>query len=421
MRSSKVLVLGACLLAGLSLRAQVLLPEEVQAAGPHRLQQKYLSELRAIGSKVETHQFPYNFYFSRALDISEKDQVKADQRSIRFDRFEGYTVLAISGNYFAAYSSDLVNKNGRAKQTLESVILPILQIAVPYFANDDTFDGFAIEVSQHVRRKTVGLASEGAENVMYYFPRAAAQHIIRATTPDSLQGALLESKVYVDAEPFNLWVNGERPSDEPETYKDSDRWLEPAKTAVPAAATVDPAVSQKFIRPAMPARLITPKVVDDLKAEYGTEITRLESDLRDQVHFAGYASTQFIGFHEGAYLQLSLIYEAVTAADASRYKLAALAFDDHVSHLVRGTLAHFQDSTDFDGVLFSVIVKPAHSDGSVAVEYFLPFQPMRCFARYDCTGQELVDAGFVLINGERTSLNLQNAEGTPPAGSARVN
>ena len=418
MRSNRGLFLLACLLITASALAQVLLPEEIQEAGPHRLQTKYLGELRAIGVQVETHEFPFKFYFSRALDISEKDQLKADQRSIRFDRFQGYTVLAMSGNYFAAYSAEFVDKNGRAKQTLQNVILPMMQISVPYFVNDDTFDGFAIEVSQHVRRKTMGLSSEGAENVMCYFPRAAAQHLANAKTPDALQAALLESKIYVDAEPFNLWLNGDRPSDEPETFKESQRWADPPKSAAPPAVP-EATVSQKFIKPTLTARLITPKVLDDLKAEYGATIKGLENDLREQVHFAGYVPTQFVGFHEGAYLQMSLIYEVGTAADSSRYKIAALTFDDQVSHLVRGALAHFQDSTDFDGIVFSVITKAPISEHSVAVEYFLPFQSMRCFARYDCTGQEMIDSGFVLINGERATLNLQNAEASPPPGPAR--
>ena len=35
---------------------------------------------------------------------------------------------------------------------------------------------------------------------------------------------------------------------------------------------------------------------------------------------------------------------------------------------------------------------------------------IRCFAEYDCTGQQLIDAGIVLINGERAGLDLQTAE-----------
>jgi hypothetical protein len=36
---------------------------------------------------------------------------------------------------------------------------------------------------------------------------------------------------------------------------------------------------------------------------------------------------------------------------------------------------------------------------------------MRCFANYDCSGQQLINSGAVLINGERSELDLQFAEG----------
>ena len=52
-------------------------------------------------------------------------------------------------------------------------------------------------------------------------------------------------------------------------------------------------------------------------------------------------------------------------------------------------------------------------DGShtEAVEFFLPFRMMRCFENYDCTGQQLLDSGAIVINGERSALDLQIAEG----------
>jgi hypothetical protein len=36
---------------------------------------------------------------------------------------------------------------------------------------------------------------------------------------------------------------------------------------------------------------------------------------------------------------------------------------------------------------------------------------MRCFAAYDCTGQQLLDSGTVVMNGERAKLDLEIAEG----------
>lgn len=406
---SRFALLGLCCVIAASVSAQVLLPEEVSEAGPHRLQLKYLSQLRAIGSSVETHKFPYNFYFSRVLDVSEQQQAKLDQRSVRFERYQGQTILMITGNYFAAYSTEMMNKNARARKTLEDVVLPMMAIAVPYFVDDDTFDGYAIEISHHVRRKMLGIDSENPENVMYFFPRAAAQHLINAKNSDGVQGALLESKIFVDADPFNLWVNGDRPSNQPESLTADSAWKEQPRQPT-AVESVQPTVSQKLMKPVTPPRILTPKVLENLKAEYSDQITRMERDLGDQVHFAGYVPTQFIGFHEAAYLQMSILYEVKAPADASRYKLAALAFDEHVAHLIRPVSVHFQDATEFDGVVFSLIIKPIGNDTSLATEFYLPMYAMRSFSRYDLTGQELLDSGFVLMNGERITLNLQIAE-----------
>jgi hypothetical protein len=45
-----------------------------------------------------------------------------------------------------------------------------------------------------------------------------------------------------------------------------------------------------------------------------------------------------------------------------------------------------------------------------AVEFFFPLSLLRCYQNYDCTGQQLIDGGTVLVNGERVSLDLQAAE-----------
>ena len=40
----------------------------------------------------------------------------------------------------------------------------------------------------------------------------------------------------------------------------------------------------------------------------------------------------------------------------------------------------------------------------------MPHKLLGAYASFDCTGQQLIDGSFVLINGERVSLNLQAAE-----------
>ena len=56
---------------------------------------------------------------------------------------------------------------------------------------------------------------------------------------------------------------------------------------------------------------------------------------------------------------------------------------------------------------------PSQSDGSPlteSVEFFFPLSELRRYEQYDITGQQLINSGFVLINGERVGLELQSAE-----------
>ncbi len=73
-----------------------------------------MPELQAVGAEIQGHIFPYPFYFSRVLDLERAQQERADQRSLRFDNYGGMTVIELTGNYFGAYSTELVNKSHRA-------------------------------------------------------------------------------------------------------------------------------------------------------------------------------------------------------------------------------------------------------------------------------------------------------------------
>jgi hypothetical protein len=137
-----------------------------------------------------------------------------------------------------------------------------------------------------------------------------------------------------------------------------------------------------------------------------------EMDL--QAHFVSYAPPKFVAFRQGIYLEFSLNSDLPVSAAGSRYKLAAMAFDDHVAHLVRPVLGYFKDTHEFDGVGFSAnihLIGKGAPSSSEAVEFFFPVASLRCYEKYDCTGQQLLDAGTVLINGERVALDLQVAEG----------
>jgi hypothetical protein len=398
------------------LRAQVLTPMEISDPSSQRLEQRYLKALMDIGNQIGAHKFPYPFYFSRILDIDLDKQKQMDQRSIRFDIRNGQTVLEVTGNYYAAYSAEKMDGYARVKQTFNDVVMPLLQAAVPHFPDDTAFESFAIEVSHHVRQKLMGVSSEHFENVTIIIPVPAAQKLVDAKTDDQRQAAVLEAKVYLNAEPFSLWLMEGAPSEE---WKESNaprptmknQTVEVASLAGSAAAPATPSVSQSLMKAPAPMHIFTPDALAKLQIQNEDEIGRMTKDLDQQAHFVAYAPPGFIGFRQGAYLQLSLATPLNAPAGASRYKLAALAFDEHVSHLIRPVLSYFPSNPEFDGVDFSSTIHLPDGSNGLAVEFILSFRMMRCFANYDCTGQQVLDSGTVLINGERSALDLQVAEG----------
>jgi len=163
-------------------------------------------------------------------------------------------------------------------------------------------------------------------------------------------------------------------------------------------------------------RDVSPQALASLQAANSAMVSALMKELEPQAHFVSYAAPSFVAFRKGTYLELSINTALKESPGGSRYRLAALAFDDHIAHLIRPVLGYIKDKSQFDGIGFSTNIhvsgKPAATASSIAVEFFFPFSALRCYESYDCTGQQLIDAGTVLINGERAALDLQMAETT---------
>ena len=167
--------------------------------------------------------------------------------------------------------------------------------------------------------------------------------------------------------------------------------------------------------PALPPRDTSTQALSSLQASNQQLVDQIVKELEPQAHFVSYAPPKFIAFRQGIYLQLSLNTALPESAAGSRYKLAAMAFDDHIAHLIRPVLAYFKDDPQFDGIGFSTTVhvpgKSAAAAATEGVEFFFPIASVHCYEKYDCTGQQLLDTGTVLINGERVALDLEIAEG----------
>ena len=392
--------------------AQVMTPVELPDPTSQSLQQRYLKALMAIGSEVEAHKFPYPFYFSRVLDVDQDRMQAADQRSIRFELYKGQTVLEITGNYYVSYSAEMMDSEARVKETFRQVVLPILQIEAAHFPDDSAFASFAIEVSHHVRQKVMGISSERPENVMLLITVPVAQRLVDAKTDGDKQAAILDAKLFLNGEPYSLWLQDGAPPEEWEERIAAMKKPVPDLPAAVAASTGStiPTVSTALLKPAAP-RILTPEALSNLQRQNEDTIGRMTKQLDSEAHFVLYAAPTFIGFRQGAYLQLSVSTRLNAPEGSSRYKLAALAFDEHVSHLVRPVLNYFPEDTDFDGISFSSMIHLKDGSSPLAVEFFFPFRMMRCFANYDCTGQQLLDSGTVVMNGERAAFDLQIAEG----------
>lgn len=419
MKYLKLCLLALVLTSALLTSAQVITPFELSDPKARNLQQRYLKALNSIGEEIEAHKFPYPFYFSRVLDVDMAKVKLGDQRSIRFDFYEGETVLEITGNYYAAYSADRMDSYARMKETFLAVIVPMLQVAVRHFPDDTAFPAFAIEVSHHVRQKVMGVLEERPENVTVIIPVAAAQKLVDAKNLDEKQSAVMEARVFLNGQPTLLWLQDGAPTEDwIERYTPPPAKKKAAVTATTAsAAPAAPAPPSQTVASSLvkstPIRIISPETLAKLQSRNQDEIDRMVKGLDKEAHFIPYAPPpSFVAFRQGAYLQLSINTKLDAPPGSSRYKLAALAFDEHVSHLVRPLLDYFPPEVNFDGVTFSTILKLSDSGASgESVEFFLPYRTMRCFADYDCTGQQLLDSGTVLINGERSALDLQVAEG----------
>ncbi len=431
MRASSLLFTAAVLWTSCA-AAQVLSPMEIKDPALRSLQQRHMPELKAIAASIGEHKFPYAFYFSRKLDIEEPEQKQLDQRSIRFEMYENRHALVITGNYYASYSDQLVDADHRLRQTYIYLVLPMLRAVVPGLQNDPAIDAFAFEFSHHVRRKVIGVSGEFPENVVFVIPRELASRVVGAQDLTSQQSLMLDAEVYRSGEPALLWLAGDRPAlpegrreEKPAAMLASVHPAVPVTPALRSLTSSLPALDHASVPPELRAPIphapatatlhdSSPEGLKSLQERHQPAIEKLVQEHNADAHFVSYAPPSFITFKQGAYLQLALTSTLDAGLSDSQYKLAALAFDRHVAHLVRPLLAYFKDADPgFDGINFSTTVKIAGDAGNthtLAVEFILPFAAMNCFQQYDCTGQQLLNSGIILINGERAGLELQAAE-----------
>ncbi|HTK95778.1 MAG TPA: hypothetical protein VL382_09075 [Terriglobales bacterium] len=410
------LVLALILLLAAAAAAQVLSPSEVPDVLGQRLQLQHMKLLQEMAADLRALKLPYAFYFSRKLDIDEATQRQSNQSSIQFVKREGLSLLQITGNYYASYSGETLDGPERARRTFHAVIEPMLRVEVAHLANDDSFGGYAFEISYHVRHKVLGIDSEGIENLALIVPREAGERIAHAKTEEDEQAALLDGAAYLDAEPFLLWVGKEKPSEAEQARilkgsldRQADPQAQPDSLARAGSKPRD-TVNDNLIRTPewLKPKPVTADEVEKLNAYYQSKLEAMARELDREAHLVSYAPPLFIAFRDNAYIQLSMSTPLPEGETGTQYKLAALAFDSHISHLIRPVLKQLPPESKLAGVDFSTTVSA--NGKAESVEFIIPVVAMDCFAKYECSGQQLVSSSVVLINGERANLDLERAE-----------
>ncbi len=432
------------LFCGSNLLLAQVSPDEVRGPQLKALEKTYLTQLIALNHEIAAMKFPFLFMPSRYVGLDPKDQQGADQRGLEFVRFHDRTILKISGNYNAAFNADLLTQNQRANRVLDDVVAPILTVLPKFFPNPTDFDAFGFEISYHVRRHSQRYGFEGKENLVLVFTKENTFAYPKVQKESRRQEILGASEVYVDGKEFGLALGERDPSvveavaktqpaqvsatvekdpaalPQKETRSSdqapsvrlpgADQELPPGLRSTRAEETV--IAIKKSSQVAATSARRSKADVDALQNKYQPQLDALAKEGVAKFHFVEYAPPSFVLFRDQMYLQLTLRNPAPFDKNAtSIYKRAAQSFDLFLAPLLKDLLAKTPDAPELAGLDVTVLDQFAsNASSSEALEYICPLSPLRQFAEYTITNQDLINQSVVLVNGVRISLNLQQVE-----------
>ena len=289
----------------------------------------------------------------------------------------------------------------RVSRTYLDVVAPILNAIAPRLKEEPGINAVAIELSHHIRKVNV-VTMDRFENLSFVVPLTTAAKIAGITDPDQQLAALSGAGVYADA--LLVAFDGQAKAPAPATVAVSRPGLEAAPIAAPTRSAAVPA----------PAPRERASAIQQRQTGLQPQLDRMVQELGPQAHFDPLSKPSRFDFRGTSYLRIPLITTLAAADAGSQYRLAALAFDRHVSHLIRSVLPYVKGAPGVEGVDFRTIVSAGPNSTPDTVEFLFPMTELQRYENYDITGQQLINAGFVLINGERVGLDLQTAEAVKP-------
>ena len=416
-------------------------PAEILNPDLKAAESKYFSQLKELHNQISHLKFPFPFLLSRYVGIDPAKQAETDSRGLEFVRFRGRVVLKVTGNYNAAYNSELLTQNQRASRTFEEVIVPVLRLLGLQIPPDVTCDAIGFEISYHTRAPTKNFDYEGKEILVVVFDRGDAFAFPSAAGDADRQEILSRSAIYLNGTDFGLAL-GARDALNVETLaravpQKTEVSSAAASTAMDRLAATNPKLLPRDTNPlsgggppggtagsagarassADPPAAAKPAPTradaERMQGQYQTQLDELATEGAARFHFVDYAHPEFVIFQNRLTLQVTLWNSLhFDAEKSSIYKRAAQSFDLFLAPLVKDLLDKAPAGAEFEAFAFAVLnqLAPGPKGSSEAIEFICPRKALRQFADAEITNQQLIDQSVVLVNGVRIALNLQLVE-----------
>ena len=406
----------AMVAAGLSALGQVS-PTEVQNTRAKADEQKYMPQLVSLQKSIGGANFPFTFRLARYLDAKPGQRAALDSNGLEFVYFQGRVVLKVSGFYRVAFNSMQTTQNGRAGQTVQQVVLPILQLITEQMPQSYDYDAIGFEILYDARDTSGAYDYEGHEVLTAVFNRDEAFALARVATSEERQEILSRSDVFVNGKEFELALGPrdpmeaqsvERPAAKPPLERTS---FTPAKTLHPAVVTS--AVARDVSNAQSARSAATPSGDLDatgLQRKLQAEVSAIRDgeEVRSTQAEANPPSLETNGDQRTLHftMQNTLSFQP---GQTSIYKRAAQSFDLFLAPELKDISKRVPADAGVNELHFSVLNRLG-AGKEETIEYICPMDSMRSFVENKLTTQELINKSIVLVNGVRIGLDLQLVE-----------
>src|SRR5579859_1667136 len=145
------LLVGGAIAAVVTAASGQVSPTEVVNPRAKADEQKYLPQLVSLQRAIGGAQFPFTFRLARYLDAKPGQRAALDSNGIEFVFFQDRVVLKVSAFYRVAFNSMQVTQNGRASQTLQDAVLPVLRLITEQMPRNYDYDAIGFEILYDAR------------------------------------------------------------------------------------------------------------------------------------------------------------------------------------------------------------------------------------------------------------------------------